>query len=272
MKWNEVAPKPGSKTKPNFNASDPTAYASHPNAYPGFGRYDDLVRRARALGFRIIITITGDAPRWATDGGKGTGSNANYGPARASTPSSRPRSRSATPASSPTCPPSSTSRSGTSPTTGSSSSPPGARPGIYRNMVDAAIPQIRAANKNAKIFIGETAPVGRAPKAMGPKEFIRKWLCLNKRFGAPPSGSGCRSFKKIDADGYAHHPYGPTARVPRTRDVINMLAIRQLGKYLDRAARRAASRASCRSTTPSSASSPTRPTGSSAPRRCARRS
>ena len=27
--------------------------------------------------------------------------------------------------------------------------------------------------------------------------------------------SACRHFKRIDADGFAHHPYGPTARVPR---------------------------------------------------------
>ena len=103
-------------------------------------------------------------------------------------------------------------------------------------MVDAAIPKIRAANKNAKILIGETAPVGRAPKAMGPKEFFRKWLCLNSSYRRTTKGTGCRSFKKIDADGYAHHPYGPTSRVPKKADVINMLAIRQLGGFLDKAA------------------------------------
>ena len=72
---------------------------------------------------------------------------------------------------------------------------------------------------------------------MGPTEFLRKWLCLNKRFKRTSSGAGCSSFKKIAAQGFAHHPYGPTERVPKTRDVINMLAIRQLGKYLDQAAR-----------------------------------
>ena len=30
------------------------------------------MRRATNLGFGIIITITGDAPRWATEGGLGT--------------------------------------------------------------------------------------------------------------------------------------------------------------------------------------------------------
>ena len=235
VKWNEVAPDPGSKTKPKFDASDPAAYASHPNAYPGFGGYDDLLIRARALGFRVIITITGDAPRWATQGGMGTGSNVNYRPSAneyAQFAAAVAKRYSGIYAGLPAA---FYFTIWNEPNHRQFIKPTKSAPGIYRNMVDAAIPRIRAANKNAKIFIGETAPVGRAPKAMGPKEFFRKWLCLNNRLRRT-SGSGCRNFKKIDADGYAHHPYGPTSRVPKTRDVINMLAIRQLGQYLDRAA------------------------------------
>jgi hypothetical protein len=86
------------------------------------------------------------------------------------------------------------------------------------------------------VFVGETAPVGRAGKVIGPKAFLRRWLCLSKRFRKIRSG-GCRRFKSIDADGYAHHPYGPVERVPRKADIINMLAIRRLGKYLDLARR-----------------------------------
>ena len=79
FKWNEIAPKPQDKTKPKFDAADPAAYAGALDAFPGFGQYDDLVRRADAMGFRIIATITGDAPRWATAGGKGGSfATANY--------------------------------------------------------------------------------------------------------------------------------------------------------------------------------------------------
>ena len=61
VKWNEVAPNPA--RRPSRSSTPPTRPPTrHPNAYPGFGGYDDLVRRARAMGFRIIITITGDAP------------------------------------------------------------------------------------------------------------------------------------------------------------------------------------------------------------------
>src|SRR4051794_6579649 len=79
--WNEVAPQPSAKTKPRFDSADPLAYAGHPNAYPGFFPYDDLVRQANAMGFRILMTITGDTPRWASGGGKSTSfESANYKP------------------------------------------------------------------------------------------------------------------------------------------------------------------------------------------------
>ena len=72
VNWNEVAPQPGREDQAgSFDAADPAAYPGDPNAYPGFGPYDDLVRQANALGFRILITITGDTPRWATGGRQG---------------------------------------------------------------------------------------------------------------------------------------------------------------------------------------------------------
>src|ERR1051325_1269823 len=64
VKWAEVAPSPGAKRKPSFTATDPSAY-------PGFEPYDDLVRRAVAMGFRVMMTLAPDAPRWATAGGRG---------------------------------------------------------------------------------------------------------------------------------------------------------------------------------------------------------
>ena len=64
VKWSEVAPSPAAKTEPAFDATDPAAY-------PGFEPYDDLVQRAAAKGFRIMITLAPDAPNWATAGGRG---------------------------------------------------------------------------------------------------------------------------------------------------------------------------------------------------------
>ena len=93
-------------------------------------------------------------------------------------------------------------------------------PAVYRKLVDdgAAADPPQRARAAAQIFVGELAPVGRAPIAMGPKAFLRKWLCLNRRLRRTSSGSGCRSFKRIDADGFAHHPYGPDrARAAQAR-------------------------------------------------------
>jgi hypothetical protein len=232
VKWSEVAPSPSARTKPRFDASNPAAY-------PGFWPYDDLVRRASASGMRIIITLTGDAPRWATAGGKGASfRTANYKPspgeyglfagAVALRYSGRfgglPQVRYFT--------------IWNEPNHEQFLKPQGNAPRLYRKLVDAGVPAVkRNGAGGVKVFVGETAPVGRAGKVIGPKAFFRRWLCLNRRFRATRGGPGCGSFRKVRADGYAHHPYGPVDRVPPKEVVINMLAIRKLAKYLDLAGR-----------------------------------
>jgi hypothetical protein len=238
FRWNEIAPKPSARTKPSFDASDPAAYASGLNAYPGFGQYDDLVRRADALDLRILITITGDAPRWATQGGKSSSfATANY------RVDAGQYAKFATAVA--------TRYSGkfgdlprvyyysiwNEPNHKQFIKPQSEAPAIYRRLVEKGVPAIKkAGGSSTKVFVGETAPVGRNGKVIGPKTFIQKWLCLNQRFRAIRTG-GCARFKKIVADGFAHHPYGPVDRVAKKRDIINLLAIRRLGKYLDLAAR-----------------------------------
>ena len=103
------------------------------------------------------------------------------------------------------------------------------------------MPRLRAeAADGSKVLVGETAPVGRPGTVMGPIRFLRRWLCLDAAFqplaGAAAAREGCSAVEKIDADGFAHHPYGPAQRVFPRRDVINLLAIKRLGGYLDRAA------------------------------------
>jgi hypothetical protein len=230
VKWNEVAPQPTARTKPQFDASNPSEY-------PGFGPYDDLMLRAQAIGFRILITITGDAPRWATAGGLGrSSSTANwkvsageYGRFAAAVAKRYSGTFGSLPA----------VRYFTlwnEPNHRNFLKPMSSAPRLYRNMVNQALPEVHQnGRRDVRIFVGELAPVGRAPRVMGPTAFLRRWLCLNTRFRRTSSGSGCRTFKQIKADGFAHHPYGPTSRVPRTRDVINLLAIHRLGSYLDRA-------------------------------------
>jgi hypothetical protein len=235
--WRDIARGPNDKTKPKgFNAEDPTSYDGNAlGASPSFGPYDELVRQATARGLRILATVTGDAPRWATAGGKGTGANANYkvdateyGKYAAAVAKRYSGAYAG-------IPPIFYYSIWNEPNHKQFLKPQSESPAIYRKLVDEGVSAIHANNKSAKVFVGETAPVGRSGKVIGPKAFLRKWLCLNKRFHKVSSG-GCAHFKKVDADGYAHHPYGPVDRVPKKADIINLLAIRQLAKYLDIAA------------------------------------
>jgi len=231
VKWAEVAPSPEAKRAPKFKEADP-------GAYPGFEPYDDLVRRAVGKGFRVMITLAPDAPRWATGGGRG----GNY---RVSASKFAAFARAV-----------GTRYSGiygglpavklwslwNEPNHIFFLKPRAASGRIYRGMVQAGLPALRAtAPKGSKIFVGELAPVGTATKVVGPLRFMQQWLCLDKRFnrlrGRAAKQQGCKHLKKVAANGFAHHPYGPTTRVPARRDIINMLAIRRLGAALDRAAR-----------------------------------
>jgi hypothetical protein len=226
VKWAEVVPNPGSKKKPKFNATDP-------GAYPGFAPYDDLIARAAGRGLRVMLTLAPDAPRWATARARGRNYKISstefaafaravgrrYSGIYAGLPAIRYWSI------------------WNEPNHVFFVSPRAQAPSIYRAMVARGVPALRAtAPKGSKIFVGELAPVGTATKVIGPLRFLQQWLCLNKSFRRG-GGRGCKRFKKVKANGFAHHPYGPTTTVPKKRDIINMLVIRRLGSALDKAAR-----------------------------------
>jgi hypothetical protein len=229
VKWNEVAPESSSSRRPSFDATDPSAY-------PGFGPYDELISSITARKLRILITITGDAPRWATAGQRGS----NYKPSA----TEYGRFVSAV-----------VKRySGTysglpkviyysiwnEPNHIQFIKPTSQAPRIYRALVNAAIPALRANGApEAKVFVGELKPTPR--KGFGPLRFFQDWLCLDKDFkrlrGRAARKKSCTRFKKIDADGFAHHPYGPVGVVSERVDIVNLLAIRRMAKALDLAAK-----------------------------------
>jgi hypothetical protein len=239
FRWNEIAPDPHSKTKPNFDAANPAAYQGAPNAYPGFGLYDDLVVRARSMGFRILGTITGDAPRWATAGGKGASfatanykvNSADYGQFAEAVARRYAGNFGGLPAIH-------YFTIWNEPNHEQFLKPLSQGPAIYRRLVDAGVPAVRKGGvSGVKVFVGETAPSGVAGKSTGPRAFLQRWLCLNKRWKKVRSGS-CGHFKKIKADGYAHHPYGPPGPVSSKRDTVSIGVIKRLFDYLNKAAAR----------------------------------
>jgi hypothetical protein len=216
VKWNEVAPFPNRAKRPVFDAADP-------GAYKGFGPYDDLFRRAEPMGFRVIADLAPDAPRWATAGARGYAERANLRPSAAEFGKFASAVAKRYSGSYAGLPKVGWFSIWNEPNHVMFLKPLDHGPGLYRAMVSAALPAIRAnAASDAKILIGETAPSGRAGRSIGPRDFIRRFLA---------------GVSRLDVDGWAHHPYGPVDTVPAGRDSVNMLAIRRLGSYLDAAAK-----------------------------------
>jgi hypothetical protein len=231
LRWGEVAPDSASKTKPTFDASDPAAY-------PGFGPYDDLVTRAVAKGLRVLITLSPDAPRWATAGGRGGNykvSSTEFALFARAVGRRYSGSFQSLPAV--------TSWSiWNEPNHIFFIKPRSQAPRIYRRLVERGVPALRAtAPTGSKILVGELAPVGTATKVIGPLRFLQQWLCLDSRFkrlrGRVARAQGCSNFKKVNANGFAHHPYGPTTLVFKRKDIINLNAIKRLASALDAAGR-----------------------------------
>jgi len=56
--WDEVAPSPNSKKKPTVNLANPSSY--------NWGQYVPLMEQMQQLGWKVLLTVTGYAPCWAS--------------------------------------------------------------------------------------------------------------------------------------------------------------------------------------------------------------
>ena len=190
-----------------------------PGAYD-WARYDRVIREAAARGITVIATLTGPFPRWASASGKST--------------TSKPRRdhfrRFAAAAG---------ARYGDVVNTWSIWNEPNHpqflrpqfrngkpySPRMYRGLFRAARAGLRDGGQGAdRVLAGETAPRG-TPRVVSPLAFLRGTL----------RGKG-----RLDADGWAHHPYttrsGPFFR-PDDRDDVTIGVLSRLTRALDRAAR-----------------------------------
>jgi hypothetical protein len=224
--WHSVAPGADDPGVPRIDETDPAAY-------PGFGRYDRLVREARARDMRILLTVSGPVPRWATRDRDDT----------VTRPSATRFGRFMTAV---------IRRYGddvdlwsiwNEPNhpdflgpqyAGSGRDRRAVSPGIYRGLVWAADRALRRAGDGSdRMLVGETAPRGTG-KVVGPLTFLRGALCLNSRYR---KRRGC---KELPADGWAHHAYttaaGPTF-VPPSRNDVTIGALGRLNSALARAGR-----------------------------------
>jgi hypothetical protein len=219
--WRNVAPRPNRKHRPSFNQANPAAYH--------WGEYDSLISKAVALHWKVLLTVTGPVPRWATPHGEDIYSYPNttdfglfmralgkhYGTEvklfsiwnEPNQPGFlRPQYVHGTLVS----------------------------PAIYRGLFLAGYGGLKASGNfsGMRVLMGETSAVGVKPAVPAPLAFARGVLCLNSSYKAVGHCS------KLPADGYAQHPYsnsrGPFGTPPA--DDVTIATMGRLFSALDRAA------------------------------------
>ena len=229
--WDQIAPHPGRRHKPQFDAASPT------DAQYNFASLDRVVDSAAQHGLKVMISITTPAPLWATgDPSRGDrvwkpkpAEFALFARAVAARYGDRADQYAI-------------SNEPNQPGWLRPQSANGAyyAPHHYRRMVNAAFPAIRAASPNDTIMVGELAASGSVNRGPGssirPLAFLRAFACVSRSFHKLSSGP-CRNFKAPRADVIGHHPYSffsrPTRHSPN-RDDAAIGDGRRLLRFLDR--------------------------------------
>ena len=201
--WNQLAPDAQSRSKPaGFDASSPSdpRYA--------FAALDRVVRTAADNGLRVMLTISTPAPIWAT--GRTRKPNPLWKPDPAEYEaftvalvrryasfvdhwgvSNEPNQG-----------------NWLQPQTDKRGRP--VSPHLYRALVQAVYPRIKALDPGSKVLVGELAASGREGRGaavnMRPLRFLRAMACRDRGY-RPIRKGRCRGFKPIPADAIGHHPY-----------------------------------------------------------------
>jgi hypothetical protein len=271
MPWNQLAPNPDSRKRPNFNAADPASYSPAIWAI-----YDTIIRDAAARGVGIDLTVGSHVPLWATGphappGGPhlqwepsasefgqfmravGTRYSGSYKPAGASTPLPRVKFWGIW----------------NEPNYGVDLAPQATdhstvevSPRLYRGLLDAAWSALQATGHvHDTILIGETAPrgitTGNNPanfSGMVPLRFIRALYCVGSNYkplqgqaaqlrGCPTTSSASKQFAAqhpglFHATGWSDHPYPqgvitPNLPTPDEPDYAELPTLPRLGRVLD---------------------------------------
>jgi hypothetical protein len=233
--WDQIAPKPGRRHKPQFDAASPIDPAYN------FAQLDKVVQAARDHGLNVLISITTPAPLWATGD-----------------PSRGDRVWKPKPAEYALFARAIASRYGGQVDQFAISNEPNQpgwlrpqsdkhgyyAPHHYRRMVNAAFPAIRGGSPRDTILVGELASSGSINRGPGssirPLAFLRAFGCVSRSFHKLSSGR-CRGFKAPRADAIGHHPYSFFSRPTKhsaNRDDAAIGDGRRLLRFLDRLVRR----------------------------------
>jgi hypothetical protein len=202
--WRDVAPSPDSATRPSFDATNPASY--------NWGQYDAIVDNVKARGWKLLLTVSGPVPKWATRDKKddvtrpSASEFAQFMTAVARHYGSKVDLWSIW--NEPNQP------QFLQPQYSSHHHP--LSPGIYRGLYRAAWRGFDAAGLKPRVLFGETSPRGTG-KVVAPLTFLRGALCLDSHYR---KRSSCG---QLPAAGVAHHAYttrqGPFFHPPGKNDV-----------------------------------------------------
>ena len=113
-------------------------------------------------------------------------------------------------------------------------------PHLYRGLVRAAYPAVKAADPGAEVLIGAMSSRGQELRArnstLRPMLFLRALGCVSGSYRKLRSGY-CKGFKPARADGFAFHPHGTLTSPDRAyanRDDVNLASLGRLESALDR--------------------------------------
>jgi hypothetical protein len=113
-------------------------------------------------------------------------------------------------------------------------------PNLYRSLVRAAYPAVKAADPGAQVIIGALSPRGQrlrtSTTVMRPLLFLRRLGCRRDDFTRIRTGA-CKRFKKITGDGFAIHPYSgrlPPQKAHPNKDDVALASVSRLTRTLDR--------------------------------------
>ncbi len=219
--WRDVAPAPDSRDKPDFDTTDPAAY--------NWGIYDAIVDAVKARGWKLLLTVSGPVPRWATEQRNDQLTRpdpsefAQFMTAIAKHYGSKVDVWSIW--NEPNQP------QFLKPQFDAKHRP--VSPRIYRALYRGALKAFDTLHMTPAILFGETSPRGTG-KVVAPLTFLRGALCLSSTYKL------AKDCGKLPAAGIAHHAYttrkGPFFKPPGKNDVtIGVLS--RLTNAVDRAGR-----------------------------------
>jgi hypothetical protein len=129
-------------------------------------------------------------------------------------------------------------------------------PHLYRALVQAGYPAVKAAAPGSLVLVGELAPSGRndpgVTRPIRPLKFLRAVGCRDARYRAVRTGR-CKGFKGVPLDALGHHPYAlfqSPAQRSHYRDDAAIGDWRRLEQTVDRLVARKALKPSARGRVP----------------------